>query len=101
VLHSFREKIVFERVSDLLACLKELEEDPEVTIMRIKSSMTPSGQNLRIEGLRQISLNIKIQNEQTKRLCVHHHVCEVRTLPNVPTVSCASWRTRFVSPCYT
>lgn len=73
-----REKIIFERVSDLAECLKQLHNDPTVTIMRIKSSMTPSGSNFRIEGLRQISVNIKIENEQTKRLCVNHHVCEVR-----------------------
>ena len=100
VLNSFREKIVFERVSDLLACLKQLHEDPAVTIMRIKSSMTQSGQNFKIEGLRLISLNIKIQNDQTKRLCVNHHVCEVSTLPNMTTISRAGWHICYIPPCF-
>ena len=73
-----REKIVFERVSDLASCLEQLVNDPSITVMRIKSSMGASAnKKSAMKGFKQVVLNIKIDNEQTRRLCVHHHVCEI------------------------
>jgi hypothetical protein len=73
-----REKIVFERVSDLASCLEQLVYDPTITVMRIKSNMGASAnKNSAMKGFKQVVVNIKIDNEQTRRLCVHHHVCEI------------------------
>jgi hypothetical protein len=44
-------------------------DDPEVSIVRVKSSMTKSGLNPYVKtGFRFISVNLRIQNPQTTRL---------------------------------
>jgi hypothetical protein len=73
-----RERIVFEHVSDLASCLEHLANDPMITVMRIKSSMGASDDKKSSMNIfAQVAVNIKIDNEQTRRLCVHHHVCEI------------------------
>jgi hypothetical protein len=51
-----------------------LKEDPDVSIVRVKSSMTRSGINPYVPtGLRFISLNLRIQTPQTARLVKIRH----------------------------
>jgi hypothetical protein len=73
-----RERIVFESLEDMGDCLEALMADPEVSVVRVKSSMTRPGLNPVVNtGLQFISVNMRIQNSQTKRLAVSAHVCEV------------------------
>jgi len=73
-----RGRIVFESLKDMGDCLEALMADPEVSVVRVKSSMTRSGLKPVVStGLQFISVNMRIQNSQTKRLAVSAHVCEV------------------------
>jgi hypothetical protein len=73
-----RERIVFGSIKDLTDCIEELSNDPEVSVVRIKSSMTKAGLNPTVpSGLRFISVNMRIQNVQTRKLAISAHVCEV------------------------
>jgi len=52
-----------------LFLLQALKDDPEVSIVRVKSSMTKSGLNPYVKtGFRFISVNLRIRNPQTTRL---------------------------------
>ena len=78
VLDVCRERIVFESIKDMGDCLEALMADPEVSVVRVKSSMTRPGLNPVVNtGLQFISVNMRIQNSSTKRLAVSAHVCEV------------------------
>ena len=78
VLDVCREMIVFESIKDMTDCLHALSNDPELSVVRIKSSMTKAGLNPAVPmGLHFISVNLRIHNAQTKRLAVSGHVCEV------------------------
>jgi hypothetical protein len=78
VLDVCREMIVFEGIKDLADCLHALSKDPELSVVRIKSSMTKAGLNPVVPmGLHFISVNLRIHNAQTKRLAVSGHVCEM------------------------
>jgi len=78
VLDVCREMIVFESIKDMTDCLHALSNDSELSVVRIKSSMTKAGLNPAVPmGLHFISVNLRIHNAQTKRLAVSGHVCEV------------------------
>ena len=73
-----REMIVFESIKDMADCLEELGKDPEVFVVRIKSTMTKAGLNPVVpSGLHFISVNMRIQNYRTKKLAISAHVCEL------------------------
>jgi hypothetical protein len=74
-----RERIVFEKLQDLADCLQAVHDDEEFIIVRIKSSMGKSGVKPVINsGLGFISINLMIDNNQTRKLAIHTHVCELQ-----------------------
>lgn len=76
-----RERIVFEKLQDLTDCLEAVRCDEELIIVRIKSSMTKPGLKPVINsGLGFISINVRIDNCQTRKLAIHTHVCELQLM---------------------
>ena len=73
--------------SDVEVCLATLffqafKDDPEVSIVRIKSSMTKSGLNPYMStGLRFISINLRIRTPQTTKLAFSHPTPSPSRLP--------------------
>ena len=56
-----------------LLWLQALKDDPEVSVVRIKSSMTRSGQSPYVKtGFRFISVNLRINNPWTRNLVIMH-----------------------------
>jgi hypothetical protein len=55
--------------------LQALRDDPEVEIVRVKSSMTKSGLNTFVNtGFRFISVNLRIRSLETKLLVLMHRL---------------------------
>ena len=74
-----RERIVFGTIQDLTDCLVALSEEEAVEILRIKSTMTKDGCDGQISsGFRFVLVNLRIRTEETIRLCVNGHVCELQ-----------------------
>jgi hypothetical protein len=75
-----RQSIVFDTVSELLACVKIIIQDPSVVVIRIKNRLNPMYNGVETAGYRDVSLNIRINNGMTRDLGVETHVCEVKLL---------------------
>jgi len=75
-----RQSIVFDRISDLTVCLRAIMNDPEVEIVRIKNRLDPNYNAIQSAGYRDVALNMRISNEDTARLGIDVHVCEVQLL---------------------
>jgi hypothetical protein len=57
-----RERIIFENVKDLSDCIEGLANDPEVQVVRVKSSMTRAGLNpVANTGYKFVSINLRIR----------------------------------------
>jgi len=75
-----RQSIVFDTVSELLACVKIIIQDPSVVVIRIKNRLNPMYNGVETAGYRDVSLYIRINNGMTRDLGVETHVCEVKLL---------------------
>ncbi len=75
-----RQSIVFDSIADLALCLRVMEDDPEVHLVRIKNRMDPSYPSLLSGGYRDVSVNLRIVSAQTKGLGLAMHVCEVQLI---------------------
>jgi hypothetical protein len=75
-----RQSIIFDSVADLALCLRVMEDDPEVHLVRIKNRMDPSYPPLLSGGYRDLSVNLKVVSAQTKGLGLATHVCEVQLI---------------------
>ena len=80
LLDACRQSIIFEGLPDLLQCLKRIGQDPEVKIVRIKNRMDACYDSTISAGYRDIVVNIRVDNPQTRDLGVETHVCEVQLL---------------------
>ena len=82
--HYFKELtftlIGYLQIGDLLECLKVIDADPDVHVVRIKNRLCPSYQAAQSAGYRDVALNVRIINAETKALGVETHVAEVQLL---------------------
>ena len=75
-----RQCIVFDCVRDLFDCLRAIEADPEVLLLRIKNRMDPAYDAQQSGGYRDVSLNLRIVSALTSSYAVDAHVCEVQLI---------------------
>ena len=61
-------------------CLRVMEDDPEVHLVRIKNRMDPRYPPLLSGGYRDVSVNLRIVSAETKGLGLATHVCEVQLI---------------------
>ena len=76
-----REFLVFEDLSDLVAMLKRLRQDPELIIMRIKNRLDPRYNSALSAGYRDVLVNVRIENSESVKLNVSHHIAELQLIP--------------------
>ena len=76
-----RELLVFEDLSDLVAMLKRLRQDPELIIMRIKNRLDLRYDSGLSAGYRDVVLNVRIENSESVNLNVSHHIAELQLIP--------------------
>jgi len=75
-----RQSIVFDCVRDLFDCLRLIEADPEILLLRIKNRMDPAYNSQPTGGYRDVSLNLLIGSAFTSQFAVDAHVCEVQLI---------------------
>ena len=76
------QSIYFKSIRDLLACLTALSNDPNVTIVRIKSNLTEVlDSDPLFSGKRFVNVNLQLQNDSTRQLCVDNHIAELLLIP--------------------
>jgi hypothetical protein len=77
-----RQRIVFDSLADLALCLRVMEDDPEVHLVRIKNRMDPGHPSLVSGGYLDASVNpsLKVISERTKGLGLAMYVCEVQLI---------------------
>ena len=78
LLDCCRERIVFCEPAHMLQCLEAIRRDPEVHVVRVKNRLHDSFDASATAGYRDIMLNLRIETQETRRLGIEAHVCEVR-----------------------
>ena len=75
-----RQSIVFQDVSDMVACLRAVIKDGDIVLVRVKNRLDLSYDSAQSAGYRDLSLNLRIVTGETRCLGVETHVCEVQLL---------------------
>lgn len=75
-----RQWIVFESVSDLTACLREILSDPNVVVERVKNGLDPANDSSSTLGFRCVVINMRFDVDFTRKLGLETHVCELQLL---------------------
>lgn len=76
-----RELLVFQDLTDLLAMVKRLRQDPELIIVRIKNRLDPEYNSENSAGYRDVLVNVRIENHESIKLNVKYHVAELQLIP--------------------
>lgn len=75
-----RQSIFFRSVADLAACLRAISSDPDVVLARIKNRYDPESDASSSAGYRNLAVNLRLDNPETRVLGVETHICEVQLL---------------------
>jgi hypothetical protein len=73
-----RQAIVFEDVGSLVRCLRVLQRDADVTVVRVKNRLDPAFDSRRSAGFRNVSVNLRLVTPETVELGLETHVCELQ-----------------------
>ena len=73
-----RHVLVFESVSDQVACLKALERDSDVGILAVRNSQTVDSTAAEEYGKPCVTVNLFLDTPYTQHMGVSGHVCEIR-----------------------
>jgi len=75
-----RQSIVFASVHDMCSCLSAISKDPSVRSLRIKNRMERNSSAAASGGYRDVSVNLLVVDEDTRRLGVSGLVCELQLI---------------------
>jgi hypothetical protein len=75
-----RQTIVFEDPSSLAECMRVIDRDAEVRVVRVKNRLDPGFNTAQSAGYRDLALNLKVVNEETLGMGLEEHVCEVQLI---------------------
>ncbi len=75
-----RQSIVFAEVDQLAACFELIASDPAAELMRVKNRMSLGLDGRESAGFRNVSMNLRIRDEDAKSFGVDTHVCELQLL---------------------
>jgi hypothetical protein len=75
-----RQSIFFHSFADIVACLVAISNDPDVVLARIKNRYDPESDALSSAGYRNLAVNLRLDNSETRALGIETHVCEVQLL---------------------
>lgn len=68
------------QVQDLIACMRLIDSDSDLIVLRIKNRLDPAYDSSQSAGYRDVALNLRIVNAETKALGVETHVAEVQLM---------------------
>jgi hypothetical protein len=95
LLDCCRKSIVFDGINDLLTCMKAITTDPECKVVRAKNRLRPDYDSSVTAGYRDVVLNLQVLTNETRRLRIETHVCEVQLL----TIDFAKLKVRILFVC--
>jgi hypothetical protein len=75
-----RQSIFFHSVADIVACLCAISNDPDVVLVRVKNRYDPESDASLSAGYRNLAVNLRLDNSETRALGIETHVCEVQLL---------------------
>jgi hypothetical protein len=75
-----RQSIFFHSIADLAVCLSAIINDPDVVMVRIKNRYDPESDASSSAGYRNLAVNLRLDNSETRALGIETHVCEVQLL---------------------
>ena len=75
-----RQCIAFEDIQDLTSCLRAIEADPDIEVVRVKNRLDSEVSSARSGGYRDVALNMRIKNPTTVHLGVDLHICELQLI---------------------
>ncbi len=75
-----RQCLVFRDGRGLVACLREMAEDPQIALVRVKNRLDPAYDPAASAGYRDVLVNLRVETVETEGLCVAGHVCEVQLI---------------------
>lgn len=75
-----RQSIVFDRAGEIASCLRAIQEDAEVQVLRIKNRLDPDYDSAQSAGYRDVLVNIRLVTPESCALGVNAHVCELQLL---------------------
>ena len=78
LLDCCRQSLYFEDVRGIHECMRIIESDPSVELMRLCNKLQPSYNAKISAGYRDVLINLRLKTEETRRLCIDLHVCEVQ-----------------------
>jgi hypothetical protein len=73
-----RQAIVFESVAALTAALLKIAADDDVVLVRMKNRMLVGHAAEETAGYRDVVINVRVVNEDTRKLGIEMHVAEVQ-----------------------
>ena len=73
-----RQGIVFDDLQNLTQCVLAVRDDPDVEVVRFKNRLDPTFNSAQSAGFRNVSINLRIRNQQTEAFGVETHVCELQ-----------------------
>ena len=73
-----RQHIIFEKIEDLLECVRLILIDPDVVVVRVKNRLALDYDARVNAGYRDLCLNLRIVCDTSIRLGVDSHVCEIQ-----------------------
>ena len=75
-----RQTIIFEDPSSLAKCMSIIDRDSEANVVRVKNRLDPTFNTARSAGYRDVALNLKLVTEETLKMGLEEHVCEVQLI---------------------
>mmetsp|Transcript_5673 Transcript_5673/g.18249 ORF Transcript_5673/g.18249 Transcript_5673/m.18249 type:complete len:132 (-) Transcript_5673:251-646(-) len=75
-----RQSIYFDSLHDVARCLRAVADDPEAVLVRAKNRLDPGQDSAASCGFRNLSLNLRVDCAESRRLGAETHVCEVQLI---------------------
>merc|ERR1712113_805116 len=73
-----RSSIVCDTPAYLFNVFQRIRADPTVQILRLKNRLHPDYNSALSAGFRNLSLNLVVVDENTRRACTDAHICELQ-----------------------
>jgi hypothetical protein len=73
-----RQRIVFQSLSDIHACLKCIAQNEEIEVLSIANGYDPQSDAAKIAGFREVVVSLRIISKSTVFFCLTRFVCELQ-----------------------
>ncbi len=75
-----RQCIVFEDLKDIAACMRIIQADSDVHVLRVKNRLDLRHRSYTSAGYRDVGINLQIVSTETQIAGIDSHICELQLL---------------------